>query len=173
MVFTLFYKRRKAALRSLKNGGPVPGMEQEFNREPMQLLPNTSDWFGRFVPVRGMANDFLIDRDIQATKSYSGIMSVAAQDHAMGESMGPVLDRSKEHLAPSDRMITMTRRRMLLAARAFDREGTLPPAARNPNVVHRARGGAFSAPAHLSWMDAYAEEVKRADNPTGVLHAAE
>ena len=173
MVFTIFYKGRKAALRALKNGEPVPGMEQEFYREPMTLFPNTSDWFGRFVPARNMSNDFMIDRDVQATKSYSGITSVAAQDHAMGESMGPILDRTKEHLAPSDRMISMTRRRMLLAARAFDKEGITPPAARNPEVVHRARGGAFCAPDNLSWMEAYAEEVKRAENPTGVLRAAE
>ena len=53
------------------------------------------------------------------TSIYTGIDSIHLQDQAVTESMGAILDHSFEHLAPSDLMITRTRRRLLLAARAL------------------------------------------------------
>jgi hypothetical protein len=50
---------------------------------------------------------------------YTGITHIAMQDQAITESMGEIVDHSFEHLAPSDQMITRTRRRLLLAARAL------------------------------------------------------
>ena len=50
---------------------------------------------------------------------YSGIDGIHLQDQAITESMGPVTDHAFEHLAPSDQMITRTRRRLLMAARAL------------------------------------------------------
>ena len=37
--------------------------------------------------------DWLIDREVQKTKSYSGIEGINTQDHAVQESMGPIIDR--------------------------------------------------------------------------------
>jgi hypothetical protein len=42
------------------------------------------------------------------------------------ESMGPITDHGFEHLAPSDQMITRTRRRLLIAARSLRDQGILP-----------------------------------------------
>ena len=49
-----------------------------------------------------MANDYLLDREIQRTTSYTGIWSVNDQDRSVQESMGPIYDRRKEHLGSSD-----------------------------------------------------------------------
>ena len=42
---------------------------------------------------------------------YTGITHIHMQDQAITESMGDIVDHDFEHLAPSDQMITRTRRR--------------------------------------------------------------
>jgi hypothetical protein len=173
MVFSVFYARRAPAMRRLKDGSPIPGLEPDANLQPMQLLPNSGDWFGRFRTALNKSNDYLIDRDIQAASSYTGISTVPIQDQAMVEGMGDIVDRTMEHLAPSDRMVTLTRRRLIRAARALQAQGIAPPALENPKVCHGARSGSFTAPNNISWLQAYTSQIKMALNPTGVLQAAE
>ena len=158
-------------MRKLRNGEPIPGLEMLTT----PLLPKTNDWFGRFRSQANQSNDYLIDRDAQRGKSYSGLSGIEVQDHAVVESMGGISDRTKEHLAPSDRMITVTRRRMLRAVRAHQVEGVTPPGVENPDVFRGARGGSFVAPDGSSWLDLYAARLERADRArgAGVLRAAE
>jgi hypothetical protein len=87
--------------------------------------------------------------------------------------MGPIVDHSFEHLAPSDAMIGVTRRRLLLAVRDFTDKGILPPGVDNPDTFLGARGGDFVAPAELDFNGAYWREMRRSENPTGRLLAAE
>src|SRR6202012_6277249 len=97
--------------------------------------PNTPDWFGRWRPEQNAANDYLIDREAQRNDViYTGITHIAMQDQAITESMGEIVDHSFEHLAPSDQMITRTRRRLLMAARALRDAGTVPPGVDTPDV---------------------------------------
>jgi len=49
------------------------------------------------------------------------------QDRAIQESMGPIVDRSKEHLGPADKAIIQMRRLLLQAAKTVQAGGT-PPA---------------------------------------------
>ena len=103
------------------------------------MLPNTTDWLGRWRMAMNESNDWGMDRDAQRSNEiYSGIDGIHLQDQAITESMGPVTDFGHEHLAPSDQMITRTRRRLLTAARALRDNGTLPPGAEDPSV-YRAR----------------------------------
>ena len=55
-----------------------------------------------YVPLRNKANDYLIDRKLQKTKSYTGIKGVSEQDAAVQDSQGPIADRTREHLGPTD-----------------------------------------------------------------------
>ena len=49
--------------------------------------------------LRNRDNDYLIDRDRQASgKSYSGLFGFGIQDCGIQESMGPISDRTVEHL---------------------------------------------------------------------------
>ena len=66
----------------------------------------------------------------------------------MIESMeGPqegIVDRSFENLAPSDRMIAITRRRIIAAAQAHQKDGTVPSTVDRPELMRGARGGSSS-----------------------------
>jgi hypothetical protein len=85
-----------------------------------------------------------------------------------------VTDHGFEHLAPSDRMITQTRRRLLRAARALRKTGAPPPASADPSIYLGARGGEFLAPRELAWPAAYEFALKSIADPTGrFLQAAE
>jgi hypothetical protein len=72
---------------------------------------------GTFVPLANKTNDYLIDRAAQkAGIHYSGVAGIAMQDASLQESMGPIQDRSREHLCPTDLGIVRTRRLLLKAA---------------------------------------------------------
>ena len=57
---------------------------------------------------------------------WTGIKGIPRQDQAMTVSMGPIYDRTSEHLGTSDLMVIQTRRRLLDAAKAFERTGQTP-----------------------------------------------
>ena len=124
-------------------GDPPPA------RVPMALLPNTTDWFGRWRLVNQPGNDYLIDREVQrknrGLNGYTGIAGVAQQDTALQgwTSMGPIDDRTKEHLASTDAMIIRVRRRLMEAARALAEGGTVPPGVDNPDWYRLRSGGVF------------------------------
>ncbi|UEM14976.1 hypothetical protein J4G43_012520 [Bradyrhizobium barranii subsp. barranii] len=84
------------------------------------------------------------------------------QDQAVTESMGPIVDHTKEHLAPSDVMIARTRRRLLNAARAFANNGTVPPGVDDAEVFWNARAGSYYADAKIDWLEAYQDKLKTA-----------
>jgi phthalate 4,5-dioxygenase len=79
--------------------------------------------------------------------------------------MGAILDHTFEHLAPSDQMITRTRRRLLVAARALRDNGLPPPGVENVEVFRDARGGHFVSDDSSGWQDAYAEQLALARRP--------
>ena len=60
-----------------------------------------------YTRKRNLHNDYLIDRQLQRRQLYSGIQAVnpAEQDGCATETMGPICDRSKEHLGYSDKTI--------------------------------------------------------------------
>ena len=121
-------------------------------------LPNTLEWYGRFRLTQDPRNDFLIDRELQASgKSFSGIPGGARpQDMAVTWSMGKIYNRSREHLGTTDQLIIRTRRRMLAAAKALRDHGTIPPGVDNPEV-YRQRSGGVVLPRSVDWWDATAE----------------
>jgi phthalate 4,5-dioxygenase oxygenase subunit len=89
---------------------------------------------------RNLHNDYLIDRELQRTRLYSGIQSVnaAEQDGCATETMGPIYDRSKEHLGYSDKTIVALRKMLLNAVRDLA-EGKEPP-----HIVRDAQQNDFS-----------------------------
>src|SRR5262249_16015647 len=68
-----------------------------------------------FRPVRNRDNQYLIDRDLQRSTTMTGIHGFAAQDQALQESMGTLVDRTRERLGTSDTAIIATRRPLLSA----------------------------------------------------------
>jgi nitrite reductase/ring-hydroxylating ferredoxin subunit len=120
------------------------------------FLPDTGDWFGKFRLVQNKDNDYLIDREAQRTQSFTGIAGIHLQDQAVTESMGPIIDRTGEHLGSSDAMIIRTRRRAINAARALRERGVVPPGVDEP-TVYRCRSGGVVLPRGADWQDATKE----------------
>ncbi|MBV9329470.1 MAG: Rieske 2Fe-2S domain-containing protein [Chloroflexi bacterium] len=121
------------------------------------LLPNTTDWYGRFRLEANAANDYRIDRDKQRRKEdYTGIPGIHTQDQAVTESMGPIYDRTSERLGTSDVMVIRVRRRLIEAARAFADRGLTPPGVDSPEVYRVRSGGAF-LPKDANWIEATTE----------------
>jgi len=83
---------------------------------------------GTFRPTANKDNDYLIDRAAQkAGRTFSGVEGFAMQDASMQESMGPIVDRTKEHLVSTDTGIIMARQRLLKAVTALVDTGVTPP----------------------------------------------
>jgi phenylpropionate dioxygenase-like ring-hydroxylating dioxygenase large terminal subunit len=136
---------------------PLPntprGMPQLGTGE-LEYLPNTIDWFGRFRLTQNMANDFQVNRDVQKSgESFSGIRGIRQQDAAVTASMGPIYDRTHEHLGTTDALIIRTRRRLIAAAKALRDEGILPPGVDNPEIYAQRSGGVI-LPRSADWWDA-------------------
>jgi phthalate 4,5-dioxygenase len=119
-----------------------------------EVMPNTSDWYGRFRLRQDAGNDYEIDRHKQRSRqSYTGLSSIHLEDLAITESMGALLDRSAEHLGTSDVMVIRVRRRLIAAANALRESGEAPPGADNP-AVYRTRSGSVFLPRGADWIAA-------------------
>ena len=142
---------RNGGARSNPGAGGGPGR--------MEVLPDTSDWLGKFRLVQNRENDYLIDREEQRTRSFTGISGIHQQDQAITESMGQVVDRTREHLGTSDAMVIRTRRRLTNAAKALRDEAIIPPGVDNP-AVYRYRSGGVILPRNVDWLEATQELLK-------------
>ncbi len=104
---------------------------------------------GRFSASR--ENDYLIDRSRQRESNFSGIEeSPPLQDAAVQESMGPIVDRSRERLGSTDAGIIRVRQRLLEAALAL-RDGKEPPGVADP-AAYRRRGCQMLIPREADWL---------------------
>ena len=153
MIFNMDAQRAsgKQKQMSYADGTPVAGLAR-----PMEYMARTDDWMGRWRPVRNRSNDYMIDRGMQQRgESYSGVTGVPLQDQMIQESMGPIIDRTLEHLGSSDRMVMITRRAMLDAIRDYGESGKLPKVLAEPELAKHARGGDVLVPKGVDWLDAY------------------
>ena len=93
-----------------------------------------------FRSERNRQNDYLLDRQVQKTETFTGIDGINTQDRAIQESMGRVVDRSQEHLGPADKAIIQARRLLLQAVETVQAGGT--PRGINPTyyVLGAAEG---------------------------------
>lgn len=108
---------------------------------------------GTFRPLANKDNDYLIDREAQQDgRSISGVEGIGMQDAALQESMGPIVDRSREHLVGTDRGIVLARSRLLRACRTLEETGVLPPGI---DAAHqRIRSTAMILPAEQPFDEA-------------------
>ncbi len=102
---------------------PLSEADRDLER---QLGRGPGDLNADFRSVRNRDNDWLIDRQVQKYETFTGIEGVNTQDQAVQESMGGIVDRSKENLAASDMAIVVARR-MLLGASETVADGGDPP----------------------------------------------
>ena len=156
MFVSLSWRGSPPSMRPLKNGQMVPGSRLGFD-----YLPNTTDWYGRWRLTHNPANDWMIDRQVQKFETFTGIDGVNTQDRAVQEGMGPIVDRSQEHLGPADRAIIAARRLLLDAIKTVQTGGN-PPGVDTSYYSARAIEKIF--PRHNTWRqtvlpEMYAEEL--------------
>ncbi|MBV8736087.1 MAG: Rieske 2Fe-2S domain-containing protein [Alphaproteobacteria bacterium] len=100
------------------------------------------------------ANNYLIDRAVQKTLSFTGIDGVNVQDRAIQETMGAIVDRSKEHLGPADKAIIQLRRLLRQAIDTTSDGGT--PAGIRPSYYH-LRAAETVVPRAADWRGLVSE----------------
>jgi phenylpropionate dioxygenase-like ring-hydroxylating dioxygenase large terminal subunit len=102
-------------------GPPLTDFDRDL--DPSGNGPRFVDAANDYRATGTRRNDWLIDRDRQRGVNFTGIEGINAQDRAVQESMGPVVDRSREHLGPADRAIITTRRLLQEALRTAEDGG--------------------------------------------------
>src|SRR6185312_10558766 len=110
----------------------------EYNTAGFARL-NVENIPGTYLPVRNRENDYLVDRGLQRTYSYTGIKGTNAQDAAAIENQGPmpIADRTREHLSRGDAAIAQMRRKFIKAIR--DLEQGVEPVAALKGELYRVR----------------------------------
>jgi len=134
------------------------GITATWNAEHDISGPPFVEVDANYQSIRNKGNDYLIDRQEQKTKSFTGIKGVRVQDMAVQEDQrGPISDRSTEHLGTSDAGVIATRQRLLKQARALQ-EGQEPPQPSNP-AAYAIRSMGVSAPRDVPWERLMAEHM--------------
>ena len=121
-----------------------------------EYLPDPSGWLGHWRPLANRRNDYLIDREKQRTRTFTGLPAFPIEDKAVTESMGPIVDRTREHLGSTDAIIIRVRRQLLDAARKLGQDGTSPPCVDEPSL-YGVRSAIVNLPDETSWREATAQ----------------
>jgi phthalate 4,5-dioxygenase len=112
MVFNWVFTKNGKALNEEDR------LERSLGNGPLHVDQKT------FRSIANKKNDYLIDRTVQKEETFTGIEGINAQDRAIQESMGRIVDRSKEHLGPADKAIIQARKKLRDAVRAVEAGGT-------------------------------------------------
>jgi phthalate 4,5-dioxygenase oxygenase subunit len=129
----------------------IENWEATYGRGTQDMVP------GAFTLRRNLDNDYLIDRQLQKSRTFSGIQGINTQDFALQEGMGPIVDRSKENLGLSDKAIVTMRRLMIDATRQVER-GERPKGA-EPATHRSVRPYEQVLPKDQDWRQAFAAEL--------------
>jgi phthalate 4,5-dioxygenase len=125
--------------------------ETMYGRGPTDLIP------GSYWLKKNMRNDYFIDRLLQKNQTFTGIEGINTQDMALQEGMGPICDRSKEHLGTSDRAIIAMRQLLLEAIDTVEQGGD--PRGTDPQTYRTVRAVDKMVPLDLPWKEALGDEL--------------
>jgi phthalate 4,5-dioxygenase len=114
---------------------------------------------GTYRPLANKDNDYLMDREAQRrNEHFSGVKGIAMQDASLQESMGPIVDRTKERLVATDSGIIKARQKLRKAAIALAEQGVTPPGV-DPEH-HRVRSVSIVLPQDESFLESTAEAAR-------------
>jgi phthalate 4,5-dioxygenase len=113
---------------------------------------------GTYRPQENKDVDYLMDREAQKRgETFSGVRGIAQQDASLQESMGPIVDRTKERLVASDTGIIKARQKLRKAVEALRDESVTPPGV-DP-AHHRVRSAAVVLPKEDSFIESSREAL--------------
>ena len=114
---------------------------------------------GTYRPLANKDNDYLMDREAQRrNEHFSGVKGIAMQDASLQESMGPIVDRTKERLVATDSGIIKARQKLRKAVIALAEQDVTPPGV-DPEH-HRVRSVSIVLPKDESFMESTAEAAR-------------
>ena len=99
---------------------------------------------------------YLQDREVQKTENYSGIDGINTQDRAVQESMGIILDRTREHLGPADVAVVQARKLLLDAITIVQDDGN--PPGTGPSY-YPVRASSKVLPSDIDWHEVLLPEM--------------
>ncbi len=107
--------------------------------------------------IRTQANHYLQDRALQRTSDFTGIEDFLNEDACATETMGPLYDRSREHLGASDKAVIAVRRYLIRTIRAFQQGATPPHVVTDPALNCFAHVDTFAelVPSNVDWHTLY------------------
>ncbi len=108
-VWTVMWRTQRPMTRAEREGmtaGPSPHVAT--------YDPATGGLHGNHT------NRFFQDRMAMKTETFSGIFGIREQDAAMTVGMGPIVDRTKEHLGSADSAVIALRRVLIKAAKDLE-----------------------------------------------------
>jgi phthalate 4,5-dioxygenase len=144
---------------------PVTDEERATARDPFKgwggFVEATNDPMTRFYTKANIGNDYLVDYELQKELTIGIPFIGNLQDRAMTETMGPIYDRTQEHLGTTDAMVIFVRKRLLAAARALRDEGVVP-ANVDDAQMYRVRPASVVLPESDSWIAA-TEKARQSD----------
>jgi phthalate 4,5-dioxygenase len=118
-----------------------------------------------YIPVRNVENDFLIDREEQKHRTFTGVKGLAEQDSMVQHSQGPIADRTREILTGTDKAVIRFRNMMLKGA--IDLAKGQEPAAPGLSALYKARPGSWLATNEMTVEDVM---LARFGDPLGRVH---
>ena len=144
---------------------PVTEAERQAAIDPFAAwggyAPATSDPRTRYYTRANIHTDYLRSRELAKELMLGIPFLVNLQDRAMTETMGPIYDRTQEHLGTTDAMVIFMRRRLLDAARALREQGVVPANVDDPSL-YRVRPASILLPDGESWVAA-TEKARQSD----------
>jgi phthalate 4,5-dioxygenase oxygenase subunit len=124
--------------------------ETYAGRGPDDLTPD-------FHLRKSLTNDYFIDREVQKHQTFTGITGINTQDFALQEGMGPIVDRTREHLGTTDRAIITCRQLLLEAGRSVEQGD--PPRGSTSSSAERVRPVDLIIPAGAHWQTVLEDEL--------------
>ena len=120
-----------------------------------EIDPHKSDWdlglSNAYLPVRNRTNNYMIDREEQRTRTFTGIKGISEQDMSIQEAMGAISPRWLEHLGTTDKAIIEFRSVLLGLCRDL-MNGKEPAVAHNP-LAYQVRSAAFNLGKEVPWEE--------------------
>ncbi|WP_020617219.1 Rieske 2Fe-2S domain-containing protein [Paenibacillus daejeonensis] len=99
------------------------------------------------------SNNYQQDREMMKAGNFSGIVGISNQDHAVTESMGPIVDRSREHLGTSDVGVIALRRMILKSLKRMEQGEK--PLGLDPDIpMDKIYSEGVIAPKGIPWKEA-------------------
>ena len=140
---------------------PLTGEERKKFKKGFSIHAEVDE---DYLPLRRLSNNYLMNRDDQRLNTYTGIQGVSEQDAAIQNSQGKIVDRSLEHLGPTDVGIIEFRKLMLKLAKAL-KKGQMPSSSISPEK-YAVQCGGMVANKDISLEDAM---LKRFGHITGYV----